>query len=78
MDCLLYTSNAPAFVLRENLTVETKDYGKLTMDVAWGGNLYAIMPAESIGITIDPVSYTHLDVYKRQMVFAILAMETVV
>ena len=38
----------------ENLTVETKDYGKLTMDVAWGGNLYAIMPAESIGITIDP------------------------
>ena len=47
-------ANAPAFVLRENLTVETKDYGKLTMDVAWGGNLYAIMPAESIGITIDP------------------------
>lgn len=46
--------NAPAFVLRENLTVETKDYGKLTMDVAWGGNLYAIMPAESIGLTIDP------------------------
>ncbi len=46
--------NAPAFVLRENLTVNTRDYGKLTMDVAWGGNLYAIMSADSIGITIDP------------------------
>ena len=46
--------NAPAFVLRENLTVDTEDYGPLTMDVAWGGNLYAIMPAKSIGIDIEP------------------------
>ena len=45
--------NAPAFVLREDLTVDTKDYGPLTMDVAWGGNLYAILPIDSIGLTIE-------------------------
>lgn len=47
-------TNAPAFVLRENFTVETKAFGPLTMDVSWGGNLYAILPAASIGIPICP------------------------
>ncbi len=28
-------TNAPAFVLREDLTVETEDFGALTMDVSW-------------------------------------------
>ena len=36
--------NAPAFVLRESLT----------MDVSWGGNLYAILPTASVGIPICP------------------------
>ena len=76
-------TNAPAFVLREDLIIKTKAFGSLTMDVSWGGNLYAILPAASIGIPICPqnsaklieaaqsiakaVSYTHLDVYKRQV-----------
>ena len=47
-------TNAPAFVLRENLTVETKDFGPITMDVSWGGNLYAIFPAEVTGLSICP------------------------
>lgn len=47
-------TNAPAFVLRENLTIETEAFGPLTMDVSWGGNLYAILPAASIGIPICP------------------------
>ena len=47
-------TNAPAFVLRQDLTVETRDFGFLTMDVSWGGNLYAILPADSVGIPICP------------------------
>lgn len=46
--------NAPAFVLKENLSVHTRDFGTLTMDVSWGGNLYAILPAESCRLTICP------------------------
>ena len=52
--------NAPAFVLKENLTIETKDFGPLTMDVAWGGNLYAILPAASIGIPIEQKNSSRL------------------
>ncbi|WP_419024703.1 proline racemase family protein [Emergencia sp.] len=47
-------TNAPAFVLSEDLIVKTEEFGPLTMDVSWGGNLYAILPAASIGIPICP------------------------
>ena len=46
--------NAPALVLNRNVEVETKDFGKLTLDISWGGNVYAILPAEKVGLTIEP------------------------
>lgn len=46
--------NAPALVLRRNITVDTKEFGKLTLDISWGGNVYAILPAETVGLTIIP------------------------
>ncbi len=38
--------NAPALVLNRNVEVETAEFGKLNMDISWGGNVYAILPAE--------------------------------
>lgn len=35
--------NVPAFLYQENLTVECPDLGLLTVDVAFGGNFYAII-----------------------------------
>lgn len=46
--------NAPALVLNRDVEVETKEYGKLTLDISWGGNVYAILPAEKVGLTIEP------------------------
>lgn len=46
--------NAPAFVVKENFTVNTRDFGPLTMDISWGGNLYAIVSADAVGIPIEP------------------------
>lgn len=46
--------NAPALVLNRNVEVDTKDFGKLTLDICWGGNVYAILPAEKAGLTIEP------------------------
>lgn len=46
--------NAPALVLKRNVQVETKDFGQLTVDISWGGNVYAILPAASVGIPIAP------------------------
>lgn len=52
--------NAPALVLNRNVTVQTKDYGELTVDISWGGNVYAILPAAAVGIEIDPANASKL------------------
>lgn len=36
-------TNVPAFLAAENIEVECPDLGKLTVDVAYGGNFYAIV-----------------------------------
>lgn len=46
--------NAPALVLHRNVEVETERFGKLTLDISWGGNVYAILPAEAVGLSITP------------------------
>ncbi len=46
--------NAPAMVLKRDIEVDTKDFGKLTLDISWGGNVYAILPAEKVGLEINP------------------------
>jgi len=46
--------NAPSLVLKRNVEVDTREFGKLTMDIAWGGNVYAILPVEAFGLKIEP------------------------
>lgn len=46
--------NAPALVLNRNVDVDTKEFGKLNMDISWGGNVYAILPAKKVGLEIKP------------------------
>lgn len=46
--------NAPAMVLKRNVTVNTKLYGPVTMDISWGGNVYAILPVSVTGLEIEP------------------------
>ena len=44
--------NAPALVLKRNAIVETKAFGDITVDISWGGNVYAILPAKRVGLLI--------------------------
>lgn len=46
--------NAPAFVLKKDIVINTTDYGNLKLDIAYGGNIYAILPISSIGLKICP------------------------
>lgn len=46
--------NAPALVLNQGVDVHTKEFGTLTLDISWGGNVYAILPVEKVGLTIEP------------------------
>jgi len=46
--------NAPAFVMAENVTVKTREYGDVNMDIAYGGNIYAILPISAVGLSVRP------------------------
>ncbi|RGS81127.1 proline racemase family protein [Coprococcus sp. AF21-14LB] len=46
--------NAPAFVMAEDAVVKTEEYGEVQMDIAYGGNIYAILPASSVGLSVEP------------------------
>ena len=48
--------NAPAMVLNRSVTVNTEELGELTLDISWGGNVYAILPAEKAGLDITPAN----------------------
>lgn len=52
--------NAPAFVLMEDAAVQTEEYGMVRMDICYGGNFYAIIPSESVGLDICPERYYEL------------------
>jgi proline racemase len=46
--------NVPAFLSARDRTVEVPGLGSVTYDMAFGGNFYAILPADSIGLAPDP------------------------
>ncbi len=46
--------NVPAFLYKRDLVVDVPTIGKLRLDIAWGGNFYAIVPAESVGLELIP------------------------
>jgi len=46
--------NIPSFVMAMDATVEVEGIGPVTLDVAYGGNVYAIVPAETVGLVLSP------------------------
>ena len=47
-------TNVPSFVMARDARVEVPGAGSLVMDVSYGGNVYAILPADAVGLTIGP------------------------
>lgn len=46
--------NAPALVIGRDYVVDTPEFGRVTFDIAYGGNMYAILPAASLGLELVP------------------------
>lgn len=46
--------NVPSFLYAHELAIELPNYGRLTVDVAFGGAFYAILPAEQVGLKVQP------------------------
>lgn len=45
-------TNVPSFLLATEQEVEVSGFGKLKYDIAYGGNFYAIVPIERVGIEL--------------------------
>ena len=52
-------ANVPAYVLARGVPVPTS-FGELEVDLAWGGAIYACLPAAAAGLTALPEDYTRL------------------
>ncbi|WP_420349098.1 proline racemase family protein [Pelagibius sp.] len=48
--------SVPAFAFARRAIVETRDWGPLELDIAYGGAFYAVLPAASIGLDLLPAS----------------------
>ena len=47
--------NVVSFVLSTGVTVDAGDeLGKVTFDMAYGGNFYGVVPAEALGLPVEP------------------------
>lgn len=46
--------NVPSFVFARDVAVEVKGVGRITLDLAFGGNFCAILPASQIGLRVLP------------------------
>jgi proline racemase len=46
-------TNVPAFVHELDAVVDVKGFGEVRYDMAFGGNFYAILPIESLGLPFD-------------------------
>ncbi|WP_041328281.1 proline racemase family protein [Rubrobacter xylanophilus] len=45
--------NVPAFLAERDVEVEVKGIGRLRLDIAYGGNFFAILPASSVGLSLE-------------------------
>lgn len=52
--------NVPSFVFGEDVEVHVPGFGKIKMDISYGGNFFAILPADSVGIEICPENASKL------------------
>ena len=46
--------NIPSFLYAEDVELEVPSLGKVKMDISYGGNFFAIVEADSVGLTLSP------------------------
>ncbi len=49
--------NVPSFVIKQDLHIHVPRLGVVPLDIAYGGNFYAIVQAEPLGLDLAPTNY---------------------
>jgi proline racemase len=58
--CSVTFQNVPAYLHLRDAQVSIDAVGSVTLDIAWGGNFYAILPAASVGLDVRPEQHDEL------------------
>jgi proline racemase len=66
--------NVPSYVLARDVPVDTGS-GRAVVDVAYGGAIYACLPAAAAGLAVEPASYGELIALGREVKAALEATE---
>jgi proline racemase len=66
--------NVPSYALARGVAVETA-CGRLAVDVAYGGAIYASLPASAAGLAVEPASYGALIALGREVKAALATTE---
>jgi proline racemase len=66
--------NVPSYVLARDVAVETA-HGRLAIDVAYGGAIYAALPASAARLAVEPASYGALIALGREVKASLSATE---
>ena len=66
--------NVPSYVLARDVPVATP-FGALRVDVAYGGAIYASVPAAAAGLAVDPAAYGDLIALGRAIKAALAGTE---
>lgn len=51
--------NVPAFVLDQDVKLDVPGVGRVTLDIAWGGNFYGLVAADTVGVKLMPSGAAH-------------------
>ncbi len=60
--------NVPSFVVARDVEVQTTDFGRLRVDLAWSGALYASLPAAAVGLEVTPSNLARVVAAGHQIV----------
>jgi proline racemase len=66
--------NVPSYALARGVGVETS-YGRVAVDVAYGGAIYACVPASAAGLAVEPAAYGDLIAVGREVKAALAGTE---
>lgn len=47
-------TNVPSFLFAKDVALELPELGRITIDVAFGGNFFAMVPARALGVAVRP------------------------
>ena len=53
-------ANVPSFLYAKDVTIDLPEIGSINVDVAFGGNFFALVPAKALGVAVQPGNSSRL------------------